>query len=166
MKIVGEKLSDWAVAQTEESHVDLFGRSAFNRYYYSAFLITRELLRSLDPKWGTAAHANIPDILRDSLKKRIKQKLTSAKKNKLVTESQASQIQTQANSAILELASLLESSYSIRVTADYEPETKVEAKSRHLSLDNTTLDAAHRWPDRAAMYCKTIYKACQEVGLD
>lgn len=71
MKIVGEKLSDWAVAEKDDGHVDLFGRSAFNRYYYSTFLITRELLRSLDPKWGTAAHKNIPEILRDSLKKKL-----------------------------------------------------------------------------------------------
>ena len=44
MKIVGEKLERWALEQKAVDEKDLFGRSAFNRYYYAVFLLTREML--------------------------------------------------------------------------------------------------------------------------
>lgn len=44
MKVVGEQLHDWALQKKAQPERDVFGRSAFNRFYYAAFLITREML--------------------------------------------------------------------------------------------------------------------------
>ena len=58
MKIVGEQLESWALDRKVETERDLFGRSAFNRYYYAVFLLTREMLGEFKASWKKTMHAN------------------------------------------------------------------------------------------------------------
>ena len=46
--------------------------TAFNRYYYAAFLTTRDLLIQIDKGWSRTSHANIPELLEADLLKRVR----------------------------------------------------------------------------------------------
>lgn len=165
MKVVGDRLSEWASSERDVTNVDLFGRSAFNRYYYSAFLVTRQLLRELDPSWGKLAHSAIPGVLGGALAKRVRKQIKTLRKQNLISDSEESRYRSSLNTATSQLADLLNASYSVRVTADYEPEIRVDTSGSHLKLDDVTIDTANNWPDRASLYCGTIRRIWREVGL-
>lgn len=59
MQYVGSELERLALSDADPNNADLLGRSAFNRYYYAAFLITRETLGYMQPNWKGTQHANI-----------------------------------------------------------------------------------------------------------
>lgn len=63
MKVVGDKLENFALGEKNILSKDLFGRSAFNRYYYAAFLVTREMLGELQNSWKATPHRQIPILL-------------------------------------------------------------------------------------------------------
>ncbi|MCG7946749.1 MAG: hypothetical protein N0C84_10455 [Candidatus Thiodiazotropha taylori] len=165
MKIVGEKLESWALEQKAVDDKDLFGRSAFNRYYYAIFLLTREMLGEFKKSWKGTMHASIPDLLRTSVKKEVNKTLKSAIRNGLISQGESSQIIHQHNISLNALANLLEEAYQVRKIADYEPEITIQQKRNVLSLDRHKLTSAKTWPDRAASYCKVIRKVWKEVGL-
>ena len=158
MKIVGDQLATWALAQAEDDNKDLFGRSAFNRYYYAAFLSTRKMLGEFEPKWQRTAHRNIPDLLKGQLKR----ELTSAID---LSRPEGMRVINKHNSSINALASLLEQAYKVRISADYEPEVRIQQTNKVISLGNHKLTSAEKWPDRADSYCKTIRAAWREASL-
>ena len=57
-----------AARTTVGGEADAFGRSAFNRYYYAAFLSTRELLSMIERSWSGVPHSNIPALLENDLR--------------------------------------------------------------------------------------------------
>jgi hypothetical protein len=61
MRIVGDHFAGTAAGKGDENEFDLFSRSAFNRYYYSAFLSVRSVLKTLDPAWATPSHQSMPE---------------------------------------------------------------------------------------------------------
>lgn len=85
MQIVAQQLEFWAKEKDKETERDLFGRSAFNRYYYAAFLVTREMLGALRPTWRHTAHAAIPELLEAGLKKRLIGQIRRSRAKNLIT---------------------------------------------------------------------------------
>ena len=164
MKIVGDQLAAWALAQAEDDKKDLFGRSAFNRYYYAAFLSTRQMLGELETKWERTAHRNIPDLLKDKLKPKLKSAILAIDK-RILTRGQGMRVIEQHNKSLSDLADLLEQAYNARISADYEPEVRIQETNKGISLGNHTLTSAEKWPGRAASCCKAIRKAWKEAGL-
>ena len=158
MKIVGDQLAAWALAQTEDHKKDLFGRSAFNRYYYAAFLSTRQMLGEFKTEWERTAHRNIPDLLKGKLKK----KLTSAID---LSRPEGIKVRDEHNSSVTALAVLLEQAYQVRISADYEPEVRIQQTNQAISLSGHTLTSAEEWPGRAASYCEAIRRAWKVAGL-
>jgi len=69
---VATHLISQARSMGSEMLVDAYARSAFNRYYYSSFLSTRELLSQLNGSWGREPHKNIPKILSENVVGQIK----------------------------------------------------------------------------------------------
>ena len=165
MNIVGKKLEDWALEQTDFSSKDFFGRSAFNRFYYAAFLVTREMIGALDAKWTNTNHNQIPDLLEGSVKDPVKEELQASVKKGLITAGERSRFLTTLNYASSELANLLRWAYDIRCIADYEPEIKIEQKAKVIFLNEYKLASASTWPDRANAYCKAIRKVWGDTGL-
>ncbi|MTI99752.1 MAG: hypothetical protein FH752_14145 [Marinobacter adhaerens] len=165
MKIVGEKLESWALGQKDEAEKDLFGRSAFNRYYYAVFLSTRVMLGEFKASWRGTMHASIPDLLRTSVRKEVAKTSKAAARKGLISEAESSQIIQQHNVSVRALAGLLEDAYQVRIIADYEPEIVVHQERDVLSLDSHKLTSAKTWPDRAESYCKSIRKVWKELGL-
>ncbi|MFH1954732.1 MAG: hypothetical protein ABIL06_24350, partial [Pseudomonadota bacterium] len=72
MKTVADKLAELAIGEKNENTADAFGRSAFNRYYYASYLITRQMLKDLNTSWASTGHSKIPELLENSIIKRIR----------------------------------------------------------------------------------------------
>jgi len=165
MKIVGEKLEDWALKEPDIAVKDKFGRSAFNRFYYATFLATRAMLGALDKKWLEPSHGEIPNLLEGKVKKSATQVLKSSLKNSLITHKEHSALLSGLNHATSDLANLMREAYDIRRIADYEPEMKIKQNQKVISLHTCKLTTACTWPDRANRYCSIIQKVWKETGL-
>ena len=165
MKIVGEKLENWALAENSADEKDLFGRSAFNRYYYSAFLLTRKMLGEFKSQWMKEKHANIPNLLRTTVTNEVKKALKAAEKDNILQRGEASRILQAQKSSANRLANLLEDAYKIRIIADYEPEIAIRQNKKIITLDRYKLTSAKSWPDQAGALCGAIRKAWKESGL-
>lgn len=142
---------------------DAYARSAFNRYYYSVFLRSRDLLRSLDPSWSRTGHATYPDILRGEVRRQLRKGWTRARKDhdgKLMRDTEA------AIRAVAALSSLLEMAYAIRVVADYEPEEEVTFSGvDRFSLKQVEVTSAHAWRSHCETYCSEIRLAWAQINV-
>lgn len=165
MKLVGEKLENVASSESDLIKKDLFGRSAFNRYYYAAFLITRELLGDLEPKWKKTPHKEIPELLQGAVRKPVIRRLKQDVKKDLITHGELSALQSKLNIATNELANLLVQAYHVRKVADYEPENHISVNNKIIVLSSCKLTSANNWADRASAYCKDIRKVWKDSGL-
>jgi len=165
MKLVGEKLESYAEAESDLVKRDLYGRSAFNRYYYAAFLITRKMLGEIEPKWKKTPHKDIPQLLKGAVRKPVVQRLKQDAKKDLITNGQMRALQSKLNIATNELANLLVQAYDVRLVADYEPENYIAVKDNVIVLSSCKLTSANSWADRANAYCKDIRKVWMDSGL-
>lgn len=165
MKLVGEKLESYALSEKDDVKKDLFGRSAFNRYYYAAFLITREMLGEFDSKWQHTPHKNIPDLLEKSVRKLVIKHLRLNEKKKLITKGELSASQTKLNIGCTELANLLRQAYDVRLVADYEPENVISTKNKVITLSSCKLTSANNWSNKASAHCKNIRSVWRSAGL-
>lgn len=127
------------------SDLDLFGRSAFNRYYYATFLEVRAMLRRCKPGWrGT--HDSVPKELESWVKKGISD---VRKKASRISDNQSVEICKAATASISDLSRLMVAAYAVRVIADYEPEIPIILDGDRFALERTSVTDAHRWLARA-----------------
>lgn len=126
---------------------DLFARSAFNRYYYATFLVTRSLLGELNNAWTAPPHASVPEILQGSVREHIKKAIRKARR---VPDNKALAIFNKGTAAIRDLAETLVTANITRVVADYQPDIPIIfVTSSNYSLNNVSISTAHGWPERA-----------------
>ncbi|WP_445428013.1 hypothetical protein [Alishewanella sp. HL-SH05] len=165
MQYVGEELERLALSHGDAVNSDLLGRSAFNRYYYSAFLITRAMLGQMEASWKYTMHAGIPDLLRTSIRKKAKQVLAKQVAKGLMEKGKSSRLLTDVNTVSNELAELLESAYDARVIADYQPEVQTVREGNIIKLKTHKLTTAKEWPERAGILCGKLLKIWRDIGL-
>lgn len=165
MKIVGEKLKSLALSEVDEVNKDLFGRSAFNRFYYATFLVTREMLGDLDSKWKHTPHKEIPNLLVTGVRKPVITQLKQNEKKDLIKKGQLKLLQNKLYNATSDLSNLLDEAYDIRIVADYEPENPITINKKVIMLNSCKLTSANTWVDRAKAYCKDIRKVWRDSGL-
>ncbi len=165
MQIVAHQLECWANENDEEIEKDLFGRSAFNRYYYASFLITREMLGAFRTTWKRTAHAGIPELLEAGLKKTVVNQIKRNCAKNIMTAREGSVLRDKLRVASAELANLLRIAYDARKIADYEPEIKIITANKVIKLDTHKLSSAAGWPNRASSNCKTIRSVWRDAGL-
>jgi len=144
---------------------DAFGRTAFNRYYYAAYLSTRDLLIQIDRSWARSPHGNIPEILEIDLIKRLRMALRPLQAKGLVAEGKAKSLVSQAGSAGGEMASILRIAYKVRITADYMPEEKVIFEPATFRLATHTEAEAKQWLLRIDRAKGILLNVAKEVGL-
>ena len=165
MRVVADKLAEWTLIERNETDADAFGRSAFNRYYYASYLITREMLNDLDTGWTRTPHASIPELLQKTIVAKIRKELKQKQRSGLLTTADAVRFRVSANNAISELSNILKIAYSIRVIADYEPETKIIRSGRNIELADETLQGAKNWTRRVLRYTKSILNVWRQLGI-
>jgi hypothetical protein len=162
-QVVGANLAQISLEAPSESDMDAFGRSAFNRYYYSSYLTARELLGQFDPEWRTQGHSNVPGLLKDSAKDVF---LKAAKKaRRTMPDNQVDKSLNQAINGLGELAKILTEGYAIRVLADYMPETKAVRESGKITLGPASLSSAAFWPKRSKILASLVITSGRELGI-
>ena len=166
MQIVGDELSRLALAkQGDFQDFDLLSRSAFNRYYYASFLVTRDTLGKMQSNWKGTAHAEIPKLLENGLKKPVRHQLNIQLTKGIIDKGDHSRLLTSINSVACELAQLLRSAYDARIVADYEPDIKITFDNKLIMLKTYKITTAKEWPTRAEMYCGRLLRLWKEIGL-
>lgn len=165
MQIVGDELYRLALSNKDPLHFDLLGRSAFNRYYYAAFLITRKTLGLMQSNWKGTAHAEIPNLLEQGLKKPVRHQIRNQLKSGLFDLGDEQRITSDVYAVGCELAQLLRSAYDARILADYEPEIKIVRDGKVIMLQSYKLTTAQEWPNKADKLCSRLLKLWREVGL-
>lgn len=154
-----------AARSSNSGEADAFGRSAFNRYYYAAYLSTRDLLAVIDGAWSRTPHSNIPGILEDDLRKRFQRNLKRLQDKGLISEGKAKSLASQVGAAGSEIASVLRVAYTVRVTADYIPEEKVIFEPTTFQLATHTEAEAKNWLKRVDRNKGIVLNAAREIGL-
>jgi hypothetical protein len=141
---------------------DYFGRSAFNRYYYATFLQVKTGLGGLRVEWSTMAHAGIPEVLRGTVQRELKQGRTRAQR---ASDQEVVALCSRALAAVADLAKLMEKGYATRVTADYHPEIPVDfSGGQSFKLNTIGVDDARAWPNRAQVLVGAITSAWKQVN--
>lgn len=163
MIVVANKLSEIAL-EGNNAHSDVFGRSAFNRYYYASYLIARGMLGQLDQKWARTSHKAIPDLLKQTVARKIRNAVQQ-QSGKLITMRKAKQMRIDANNAVGALASLLTSAYAVRCIADYDPNHRIQIENSTFSLFSHSNHEASGWPKRAEIHCKTILRIWGSLAI-
>jgi hypothetical protein len=163
MIVVANKLSELAL-QRNNTDFDVFGRSAFNRYYYASYLITREMLGQLEPAWARTPHKGIPDLLNQTIAKKIRN-AAQQQSGKLISMHDAKQIRIDANVSVGDLATLLTSAYTVRCIADYDPDQRIHIANSSFTLFSHTNHEASQWPKRATIHSKTILRIWRNLAI-
>ncbi|MEQ1520817.1 MAG: hypothetical protein ABL936_06055 [Aestuariivirga sp.] len=160
MKIVAHHLQLEAHKRSASDEKDCFGRSAYNRYYYAAFLLARSALRTI---YGTQVkfnHAEVPQYLETTVLKDIQKFKADAKK---VGDLDLKDQCARSEHAARELARLLKSAYAVRTTADYEPEVRVVFEdAKRFTLNGLDITQAHEWPARVTTYSSQLVSVWQQ----
>lgn len=166
MKIVGDELAILALNATDADSSDLLGRSAFNRYYYAAFLITRDTLGFMQTNWKGTAHAEIPNLLEKGLRKPAEHQIKRQVRVGLLEQSESHRVLSNLSSTARELAQLLREAYDARILADYEPEIKTSRTAQNIiCLKSYKITTAKTWPAKAEAQCGQLRKIWKEIGL-
>jgi hypothetical protein len=165
MRIVGDHLAAVAAGKGDVNEFDLFSRSAFNRYYYSAFLSMRSILKTIDPVWATPSHQSMPEVLKGEVLQRLKRHIRNAQKSGQISLTRGSELFHTAETAASEISNLLTSARETRRLADYEPEAQVSKSGAATTLGSWTLGAASHWEERVKAQSKTILKIYADLGI-
>lgn len=165
MQIVGDELERLALSEEDPQNSDLLGRSAFNRYYYAAFLITRETLGLMQTNWKGTAHAEIPNLLEKGLKKPARAAIKKQIRVGVLDNGDESRLLADLNCSGAELAQILRHAYDARILADYEPEIKTARDGSVIKLKTYKLTTAKEWPARASAQCSRLLRIWKEIGL-
>lgn len=163
MESVALHLKSEATRRTDIYEKDAFGRSAFNRYYYAAYLLVKESFAKLREEWaGDLPHAQIPEMLRGN----VKNTLTKGKRRARRTEDHDTfNLCERAISAAMGLAHLMDEARVTRVVADYKPELLVDfSEGVGYSLNTVSVLQAQNWPYKAKSYLSAISTAWKHVN--
>jgi hypothetical protein len=163
MQRVGAVLAQKAVTAQAPDEADVFGRSAFNRYYYATYLITRAMLRQLDASWSRIPHKDIPPLLNGKVVERVRRVSRKQQQQGLIND--AASLCYSVTSAASALADMMTGAHEVRRVADYEPETQILRTGKVIKLVDHSIEEAKDWPRRASAHSGTILKTWRRLGL-
>lgn len=161
MEIVGNHLQEFAIARTDPEERDQFARSAFNRYYYATYLNVKSTLGSFKSEWSGINHSSVPDVLEGAVKKEL---VKGRERALRADDPGTAELCSRAVRATILLSQLMTKGYASRVTADYNPEVKIDfADIYNFELNYVAVKAAALWPSEARMLLRTIDSAWRQV---
>ena len=163
MIIVANTLSEIALRRNNLD-ADVFGRSAFNRYYYASYLVTRGMLGQLNQSWSRTSHKSIPELLTTTIARKIRTEV-KRQAGTLISMREAQQMRTDINQAISMLSAMLISAYKVRCIADYDPDERVTISRTNFILFRHSNHEASGWPRLADIHCKTILRIWRHLAL-
>lgn len=161
MEIVAKHLEIEALRRTLADEIDLFGRTAFNRYYYATFWIVRNAVAQIDSKWSEPSHGDLPDLLEGKFIKRFRAELKKAE----ALGTPTLKLKIRANASASSLAALMRSAYYLRVQADYKPDAHAIQDGGVIVLKDTKSSIAANWPRRAETLTADLLDVARQISL-
>lgn len=163
LHLVGKTLS--AEAKKSSGDIaDAFGRSAFNRYYYAAYLATRDLLITFNPKWDVS-HSDAPKLVESALPALVRKEGKRLLKINALTHANEQRISSGVASAGAAIGELLRIAYKVRVISDYKPEEQVSFDKSTFHLDDHSEGEARSWLSTVEIHKGRILKFGKELEL-
>ncbi len=158
MEKVAHHLQIHALELASADDRDVFGRSAYNRYYYAAFLRARKMMTRLNPsQWAELEHATYPELLRGQIRTELKK---GKQQSQRVGDSDAVGVFSRALTAAEGIASLMRDASRVRVVADYNPHIPIEfLPGGRFSLNNVDITTAHQWVNKVDTWATAIEAA-------
>ncbi len=153
MEDVAHYLQVEALKIGELSTRDRFGRSAYNRYYYSTFLQVRQMVSGMNAAWAHMPHADYPNLLGGQINKSVKNARRIAQK---LSDTEFVSECNRALSALHALSALMQVGRATRVVADYQPEVLLVFGDNRFSLQGVNITEAHEWPEKSRQLIRTI----------
>jgi hypothetical protein len=163
LHLVGITLADKAKT-TAGDVADAFGRSAFNRYYYAAYLQARGLLIKVNPDWDVS-HSDAPTLVEKSLVGIVRKEVRRKERSGLISHTESMRITSTVATACTAIAEVLRVAYKVRVISDYKPEEDVMFENETFNLDSHTEGEARMWAGVVEVQKGRILRACKELGL-
>ena len=164
MRIVGDHLRTHACGLASGADFDLFARSAFNRYYYAAFWITRRMLQDLGQPNDKLRHESIPEHITGKFRRNLLNEASSRRKSKVITSKDEARIKANIESATRGIAKVLTSAYLLRCAADYNADARAVCTLSDIRLMGSTGKDARNWVRDTESYCTTLQKAWRNLG--
>lgn len=157
MEQVAHSLQKWAIERrSNPADFDQYGRSAFNRYYYSVFLVVRSLIVEFEPD-SSRSHSSVPEMLTGSIHKELNNFRKSLMRR---PDPETIRQFNVALAALNSLADLMRRANAARVAADYNPHIPVVPESaERFSLASTNITEAHDWPTKARLLTGQVRRA-------
>lgn len=143
---------------------DLYGRSAFNRYYYATFLIVRAGLRRMGRVSvnGEIAHASIPEMLSGTIYNALKKSCKDAQK---IGDSETIAVFSLGAEAAKALALLMITARGSRTAADYHPEKPIVISGHGFSLLTISAETAQGWPHKAELLINRVEAGWRQLDI-
>lgn len=162
MEIVAQHLQREAFARQTPHERDLFGRSAFNRYYYATFLDVKVRLAKLRPEWGgRIAHRDVPEALRGAV---VRELACGRRRAEKADDLEVVYLCQNAKHAARSLAQLMDESRETRVAADYALDIPVLFSTvSNFSLNTVNVQTAQSWPHKARGFMMVIESAWRQI---
>jgi hypothetical protein len=168
LKQVGDSLVQQAKVALRANQLDTtdaFARSAFNRFYYCAFLLARQLLLAVAPTAGMPNHRDMPEYLRGRIRRALTDELQQAERSRLLSPADVKSRRSRVLTYTDQFASLLSAAYAVRIVADYEPEIRIQIVSpADLRLAVVSTADAQKWPHEAEVYTTVLTKIWRDLG--
>lgn len=163
LHFVGTTLSGEA-KKSNGDIADAFGRSAFNRYYYAAYLEVRSLLLMFKSSWKIN-HQEAPNYLRKNLPKIFREEINRQQKRHVITHAEGMKISSAVLRSGSYIADVLAVAYKVRSISDYEPNEPVIFDHATFYLDFHSEVDAKGWLSKVEMHKSRILKYGKELGL-
>ena len=163
MQIVAKHL-ELEANRRQGEELDLFARSAFNRYYYACYRLVWQLHKTVYPEMNVPGHRDLPDKIERSLYRKFLSQFQRAAKRRLISEGKAKQLRSSVRRSTSELSNVLRQSYGVRCTADYHPEILVIREGSKLVLELTSLAVAPGWVKRVNQLCSSLISEWKSLG--
>lgn len=163
LHLVGTTLSAEA-RKSEGGIADAYGRSAFNRYYYAAYLTVRDLLIKFNPSWDVS-HSDAPNLVESTLPALVRKTARKLQKNNVLSHADEKRISSGVASAGAAIAEVMRIAYKVRVISDYRPEEQVTFDKATFHLDAHSEGDARAWLGIVEMHKGRILRLGKEIEL-
>jgi hypothetical protein len=163
MNRVGERLADIAIRSADAEDVDMFGRSAINRYYYACFLDARKVVLTILPSL-VIKHKELPTNLNKKFAETVRREISRLEKQQIISSRDAITYRETLNGVVANLSEVLRQAYRLRIIADYEPETKTTRMGAGIVLDGTSNTQAGDWHRQTQSSVGRMMKLWSDLG--
>ncbi len=163
MNRVGEELVTIALGKANADEIDLFGRSAINRFYYACFLDARKALLCIHPSLAIK-HKELPTNIKKTIAEIVRREISRLERQTVISTNEAITYRATLNNIVSNLAEILENAYKLRVIADYEPDKKAVKVGWNVVIDGKSSAMARDWHRRTEQSVARMMRLWRDLG--